>query len=60
LREARKFVDPFVHLFDRLEPSGNSIPCLPTIQHDDRHNIQTYLPKCLSYLVYFYFFLIFK
>nr|CAD2201875.1 unnamed protein product [Meloidogyne enterolobii] len=50
LREARKFVDPFVHLFDRLEPSGNSIPCLPTIQHDDRHNIQTYLPKCLSYL----------
>lgn len=50
LREARKFVDPFVHLFDRLEPCGNAIPCLPTIQHDDRHNIQIYLPKCLSYL----------
>lgn len=51
VKEARDFVEPFVQLFDKLEPSGTEIPCIPSIPHSDRHNIQTYIPQCLTHLV---------
>lgn len=51
LTAVREFIDPFVQLVDKLEPTGTQIPCLPDIPHDDRHNIQTYISNCLSHLV---------
>jgi hypothetical protein len=51
LRAVREFVDPFVQLFDQLEPTGTQVPCFSHIPHNDRHNIQTYIPQCLNHLV---------
>uniref|UniRef100_A0A183C400 Cyclin N-terminal domain-containing protein n=1 Tax=Globodera pallida TaxID=36090 RepID=A0A183C400_GLOPA len=50
IREVRAYIEPFVQVFDRNEPTGTAIPCLPDVPHDDRHNIQTYTHNCLAHL----------
>lgn len=50
LHEVREFVEPFVQMFEKLEPAGTEIPCIPSVPHGDRHNIQTYISQCLTHL----------
>ncbi|KAL3124658.1 hypothetical protein niasHT_009245 [Heterodera trifolii] len=50
VRDARAYIEPFVRVFDLNEPTGTAIPCLADVPHGDRHNIQTYTPKCLEHL----------